>query len=86
MNKDCVRAPVERPVMPRYGIKWNGAENPIAIEMDDGYWTPWHIANDTIMKLQIEVDVQSYWGPKWEAEHAEVTRLRQILQDNGIDA
>lgn len=37
-----------------------------------------------VERLRIEVDVQSYWGPKWEVEHAEVTRLRKILQDNGI--
>lgn len=40
--------------------------------------------SDTITKLKIEIEVQSYWGAKWEAEYAEVTRLRQILQDNGI--
>lgn len=42
--------------------------------------------NEAITKLQIEVEVQSYWGPRWEAEHAEVNRLRQILRDNGVDA
>ena len=73
-------------VLPRYGIKWNGPTNPITTEINDGYWTPWHIANDAITKLKIEFEVQSYWGPKWEAEHGEVARLRQILQDNGIAA
>lgn len=73
-------------ILERFGIQWNGPKTPIATEMNDGYWTPWHIANDIIMKLQIEVDVQSYWGTKWEAEHTEVNRLRKILQDNGISA
>lgn len=47
MNKEPNgRAPVERRVMrlPRYGIKWNGATKPLATEMIDGYWTPWHMA------------------------------------------
>lgn len=67
--------------IPRYGIKWNGAENPVVTKMNDGYWTPWHLANDAIMKLQIEVDVQSYWGLKWEAEHAEIDLLRAELEN-----
>lgn len=38
----------------RYGIKWNGPESPIATEMKDGYWTPFHIAADIITKLKTE--------------------------------
>lgn len=30
--------------LPRYGIRWNGPMQPIAAPMDDGYWTPWHLA------------------------------------------
>lgn len=39
----------------RYGIKWNGPENPITTEMTDGYWTPFHISNDVINKLKIDI-------------------------------
>jgi len=70
--------------LPRYGVKWNGPTEPIATEMPDGYWTPWHLANETISELLTEVEVQAYWGTKWEAEHKEVMRLRKILEDNGI--
>lgn len=28
----------------RFGIRWNGPQSPIAVPMDDGYWTPWHLA------------------------------------------
>ena len=28
----------------RYGIKWNGDRQPISTPMDDGYWTPYHLA------------------------------------------
>ena len=30
--------------LPRYGIKWNGPKEPLAVPMDDGYWTPFHLA------------------------------------------
>lgn len=31
--------------LPRYGIRWNGPEEPLAVPMGDGYWTPWHLAS-----------------------------------------
>jgi hypothetical protein len=31
--------------VPRYGLRWNGPQQPIAVPMDDGYWTPWHLAD-----------------------------------------
>lgn len=31
--------------LPRYGLRWNGPVEPIAVPMDDGYWTPWHLAD-----------------------------------------
>ena len=34
----------------RYGIRWNGPRQPIATPMADGYWTPWHLANDLLQK------------------------------------
>jgi hypothetical protein len=30
--------------LPRFGIKWNGEYEPISTPMDDGYWTPYHLA------------------------------------------
>lgn len=30
--------------LPRFGIRWNGPTEPLAVPMDDGYWTPWHLA------------------------------------------
>lgn len=38
--------------MQRYGIRWDGPTNPISVEMPDGYWTPWHIANAEIEALR----------------------------------
>jgi hypothetical protein len=32
----------------RYGIEWVGPKDPIAVPMEDGYWTPWHLANEKL--------------------------------------
>ncbi|MGN8276643.1 hypothetical protein [Pseudomonas sp. SMN5] len=31
--------------LPRYGLRWNGPQQPLAVPMDNGYWTPWHLAD-----------------------------------------
>jgi hypothetical protein len=31
--------------LPRYGVRWNGPQQPLAVPMVDGYWTPWHLAD-----------------------------------------
>ena len=36
--------PPEGEGMPRYGLRWNGPGIPLSVPMDDGYWTPWHLA------------------------------------------
>lgn len=66
----------------RYGLKWNGPKNFIPTIMDDGYWTPWHIADELIT---MEAGFRAYWAHKWESEHKEVIRLKQILKENGIE-
>lgn len=38
----------ELPVLERYGIEWRGPHMPIALPMPDGYWTPWHIAEEAL--------------------------------------
>lgn len=41
--------------LPRYGLRWNGPTQPLAVPMDNGYWTPWHLAD----QLRIECEAQS---------------------------
>lgn len=36
--------PPEGSGLPRYGLRWNGPHQPVSVPMDDGYWTPWHLA------------------------------------------
>lgn len=38
--------------LPRYGLRWNGPDNPATLPMDDGYWTPWHLAQAEIDRLR----------------------------------
>jgi len=41
----------------RYGIEWAGPKDPIAVPMDDGYWTPWHLANQKLTRASAVVSV-----------------------------
>lgn len=42
--------------LPRYGIKWNGNNQPISTPVDDGYWTPYHLALAQNAELASEND------------------------------
>lgn len=52
--------------LPRYGIKWSGPTQPLAVPMDDGYWTPYHLAvtNQAEVKAQAGRDgfVECYFS------------------------
>lgn len=56
--------------MPRYGIRWNGPESPLAVPMDDGYWTPFHLA-------QAERDELTAVRLSFHERGMEITRLRR---------
>jgi hypothetical protein len=54
------RAP-EGAGLPRYGLRWNSPSQPLAVPMDDGYWTPYHLAiRDS--RTPIEAGEQLLWG------------------------
>ena len=40
--------------IPRYGLKWNGPNEPVPVPMPDGYWTPWHLAQTQLSELEKE--------------------------------
>lgn len=40
--------------LPRFGIKWNGEYEPISTPMNDGYWTPYHLAQKHLREIQAE--------------------------------
>lgn len=58
MSNDADDAgPAEALVMhlPRYGLRWNGAQSFVCVEMPDGYWTPWHLAQDLLIAANSEI-------------------------------
>jgi len=36
--------------LPRYGLRWSGPTQPLAVPMADGYWTPWHLAELALLR------------------------------------
>lgn len=42
--------------LPRYGLRWNGPATPLAVPFEDGYWTPWHLAD------KINADRAACWA------------------------
>ena len=48
--------------MPRYGIRWDGPTEPVAVPMEDGYWTPWHLAHREIERLERELSDERAHG------------------------
>lgn len=54
LRPDLPPRPPEGDGLPRYGLRWNGPGNPLAVPMDDGYWTPWHLA-DTLRTQNAEL-------------------------------
>jgi hypothetical protein len=56
--------------LPRYGLRWNGPTEPISVPMDDGYWTPWHLA-----QAQIQQAVDAFH---------DASRLRSLIQQARI--
>jgi hypothetical protein len=49
--------PPQGSCLPRFGIKWNGQYEPISTPMDDGYWTPYHLALAQNAELAAEVEL-----------------------------
>ncbi|HEY7866156.1 MAG TPA: hypothetical protein VIC51_09145 [Psychromonas sp.] len=39
-------------ILDRFGIEWTGPKTPIAVHVDDGYWTPWHLAHAELVELR----------------------------------
>lgn len=55
LRPDLPPRPPEGDGLPRYGLRWNGPGNPLAVPMDDGYWTPWHLA-ETLRTQNAELE------------------------------
>ncbi|WP_433860676.1 hypothetical protein [Pseudomonas thivervalensis] len=60
--------------LPRYGLRWNGPQQPLAVPMADGYWTPWHLAD----RLKAEIETIGLSRAKLAGE---LSRLRAKHND-----
>lgn len=40
-----------QPQLARYGVYWIGPERPICEPAENGYWTPWHIAQTALNRV-----------------------------------
>jgi len=56
MTPELPPRPFDGTGMPRYGFRWNGPTDPLAVPMSDGYWTPWHLASAEVQRLTDERD------------------------------
>lgn len=49
-------ASYQHPSLPRYGLRWNGPGQPVSVPMEDGYWTPFHLALDEVEVQQADAE------------------------------
>lgn len=67
--------PPEGHGLPRYGLRWNGPQQPLATPMDDGYWTPWHLAD--ALKARCE-ELLRLLGLAWGTDDVSAKDCRAI--------
>lgn len=58
----------------RYGLEWKSDTDFIATPMSDGYWTPWHIAQERLTTAQAE-------NERLQARVAELSEALQVAVD-----
>ena len=69
LRADAPPRPPEGDGLPRYGLRWNGPTSPVSVPRDDGYWTPWHLADQ--LKVENEALRQFILGfAEYDAEMA----------------
>ncbi|MCY1363588.1 hypothetical protein D9M68_693720 [compost metagenome] len=65
--------------LPRYGLRWNGPGQPLSMPMDDGYWTPWHLADELRAELEavrsaLAGDGRDEFEAMCRSQHRNITR------------
>lgn len=72
----------------RYGIRWNGPSVPLAVPMEDGYWTPWHIANEALEQMQEKLIQRARTSQFHKSNHlaaeALLTQAQEKLRNRAI--
>ena len=67
--------------LPRYGIKWNGEYSPITTPIDDGYWTPYHLATQHLREIQAEAGRAGFIVGAMQATNCPYSGQYEINQD-----
>lgn len=74
--------------LPRYGIRWNGPQGPIAVPMPDGYWTPWHLATGmpSLGPLPPESECEECDGTLNDCPNCATLRARAAVKPSAVCA
>lgn len=71
--------PPEGAGLPRYGLRWNGPSQPLSVPMDDGYWTPWHLAEALRAENEQLRDSTKRIDAYWQSELRDCRNERDLL-------
>ena len=78
--RECHSGPSQ---LTRWGIQWNGPEQSIAVPMSDGYWTPWHIADELLRQALANAPVPVPVAVSERLPHPNVKVLAHYVNDHG---
>lgn len=76
---DMPPRPPEGDGLPRYGLRWNGPSQPLSVPMDDGYWTPWHLAYQQVESALEREQIALAHADAADDLRAQIDRLRAAL-------
>ena len=71
--------PPEGAGLPRYGLRRNGPSQPLSVPMDDGYWTPWHLAEALRAENEQLRDSTKRIDAYWQSELRDCRNERDTL-------
>ena len=71
--------PPEGDGVPRYGLRWGGPSQPVAVPMVDGYWTPWHLAEREFERLRTAAADERADAVAW------LMRQGRVIASNAIN-
>ena len=75
--------------LPRYGLRWNGPDQPVATPMEDGFWVPWHLAQKEVEALRrkcgLDGEKLEALGMMYENVQREVESLRAKLASRTVE-
>ncbi len=74
---DIEKDPAAVAELERFDLKWNGPKDFVATPMDDGYWTLWHVATETLTRVAREPGYSSLAQSRKSCINLSITHLDQ---------